>query len=84
LKLALFHLSFCPFCWKVRWAAYRLDIQLELLNVAEASHRKELLKARGKGTVPVLRVTREASCEYLPESSDIVRYLEAKKEQSSP
>lgn len=76
-SLALFHLPTCPFCWRVRWAAYRLGVSLELLDIGrDPALRDELLRAREKKTVPVLRIPGPGGPEYLPESGDIVAYLQ--------
>lgn len=76
-KLALYHFDACPFCAMVRQAIDELGIDVELRNIHEdAAHREALLGARGRATVPVLRITSPDGEErWMPESRDIVAYL---------
>ena len=76
-KLTLYHYVGCPFCDRVWDAAERLGIVLEERNIFEdRTYREELVAARGRATVPVLRIDHEdGRVEWLPESMDIVRYL---------
>jgi glutathione S-transferase len=78
--LSLYHYRACAFCARVRRATERLGLELELRDVQlESERRAELMAATGRGTVPVLRIE-EAPGEirWLPESSDIIRYLEGR------
>lgn len=77
-KLALYHFSGCPFCSMVRANIERLGINVELRDIfASAEYRDELIEARGRATVPVLRITSPNGEErWMPESRDIVSYLE--------
>lgn len=75
--LALYHYSTCPFCARVRFALTRLGVEIELRNIHEdPKHLEDLVHARGRQTVPVLRIRRPEGDEWLPESRDIVQYLE--------
>jgi glutaredoxin len=76
-KLALYHFDGCPFCSMVRSAIGRLGIDVELRDIFQDSqHRDDLIEARGRATVPVLRITPPGGEErWMPESRDIVRYL---------
>ena len=75
--LALYHFETCPFCHRVRRAAQRLGIELELLDIfGDARHLRELTEATGRRTVPVLRIEDENGVRYMPESTDIIAYLE--------
>lgn len=75
--LALYHFETCPFCHRVRRAAQRLGADLELLDIfGDARHLRELTEATGRRTVPVLRIEDEQGVRYLPESTDIIAYLE--------
>jgi glutaredoxin len=78
-SLALYYFDGCPFCAVVRATLDRLDIDVELRNVMQdAQHRDALVDARGRATVPVLRITSPDGEErWLPESRDIVNYLES-------
>jgi len=77
-KLALYHFNGCPFCSMVRSAIDHLGIDVELRDVFENSeYRKELIEARGRATVPVLRIISPGDEQrWMPESRDIVHYLE--------
>lgn len=80
-KLALYHFDGCPFCSMVRSAISELGIDVELRSIFDDSkHRDDLLEARGRATVPVLRITSPDGEErWMPESRDIVHYLEGLK-----
>jgi glutathione S-transferase len=57
--------------------AMGLDVELRDIY-EEQSHLEELRSARGRTTVPVLRITGPDGDErWMPESADIVRYLQA-------
>ena len=77
-RLALYHFAGCPFCSMVRANIERLGIDVELRDIFEnAEHRDELIGARGRATVPVLKITSPNGEErWMPESRDIVNYLE--------
>jgi glutaredoxin len=77
-KLALYYIDGCPFCIMVRSVIDDLGIDVELRNVFQDSqHRDDLLEARGRATVPVLRITSPDGEErWMPESRDIIGYLE--------
>ncbi len=77
-KLALYFSRSCPYCTLVRSAIDRLGIDVELLKIFdEPRYRDELVAARGRATVPVLRITApDGEQRLMPESRDIVRHLE--------
>ena len=76
-SLSLYHFETCPFCHRVRRAAQRLSVELELRDIFEADeHLKALMQATGRRTVPVLRIEDESGVRWLPESTDIVAYLD--------
>lgn len=77
-KLALYQFSGCPFCSMVRANIERLGVDVELRDIFEnAQYRDELIEARGRATVPVLRINSPNGEErWMPESRDIVGYLE--------
>lgn len=79
VNLSLYQFEGCPYCELVRDASQRLGIALEWRDIeADAQHRRDLVLARGRATVPVLRITRQGEPDiWMPESLDIVRYLEA-------
>jgi glutaredoxin len=76
--LALYVMRGCGYCADVREAATELGVVLEERDTsADAEHLRELMAARGRRTVPVLRIAREGrEDEWMPESKDIIRYLE--------
>ena len=77
--LSLYYFDGCPFCTRVRRAIDALGIDVELRNIyEEPSYLGELREARGWTTVPVLRITTaHGDDRWMPESTDIVRYLQA-------
>ncbi len=77
-KLALYHYNGCPFCSMVTYGIESLGVDVELRDIFEkAEYRDELIEARGGATVPVLRITSPDGEErWMPESHDILRYLE--------
>ncbi len=77
-SLALYFFDGCPYCAMVQNAIAELGLDLELRNIFEdPSHRADLVSARGRATVPVLRITAADGEErWMPESRDIVRYLQ--------
>jgi glutaredoxin len=75
--LSLYHLPYCPYCHKVRRAAAALGIELELRDISnDRAARRMLNKKLGRSTVPVLRIETRGGVELLPESDDIVAYLQ--------
>ncbi len=78
-KLALYHFEGCPYCMRARAAIDRLGVEVELRDIfADIRHRDELVSAQGRATVPVLHITSpNGEVRWMPESADIVRYLDA-------
>ncbi|NOQ85144.1 MAG: hypothetical protein GQ551_14145 [Myxococcales bacterium] len=78
-RLALYHFDSCPFCMRVRRVIDELGLDVELRNIYEdKTHLEELREARGRTTVPVLRIMgADGEDRWMPESADIVRYLQA-------
>ena len=76
--LILYHFIGCPFCAMVTSAIKRMNLDIELRDIMQnGEYRQELMAARGRGTVPVLRITSPDHDEvWMPESRDIVHYLE--------
>ncbi len=75
--LSLYHFRYCPYCVDVRRVLSQLRLEVELRNIHERpQYLQELTQARGRKTVPVLRIE-EASGQvrWLPESLDIIEYL---------
>jgi len=74
--LALYYSPTCPFCVRVLRVIDELGIDVELRDIWEnEKYRAELVEARGRATVPVLRCSSVTKDRWMPESADIVRYL---------
>ncbi len=84
VSFAVYHYEGCPYCDLVRTATKELGVEVEWRDIEqEPQHRSQLVAARGRATVPVLRITREgAPDEWMPESGDIVRFFE--KQNGTP
>jgi glutathione S-transferase len=84
--LSLYQRPSCSYCVQVRSAAERMGIALELRDIRqEPRWREELVAARGRATVPVLRIDGPGgTTHWLPESLDIIRYLKELTEQPDP
>ena len=78
-RLVLYHFESCPYCARVRRAIDELGVEVELRDIFEnREFLDELREARGRRTVPVLRIIGSDGEErWMPESADIVRYLRA-------
>jgi len=78
-KLALYHFQGCPFCSIAREPIDRLGIDVELRDIyQDGRFLDELVAARGRATVPVLRITSsDGEDRWMPESRDIVHYIES-------
>ena len=76
--LALYYFDGCPFCIMVQSEIERLGLEVELRNIFDDTrYRDELIEARGRTTVPVLRITSpDGEDRWMPESRDIVAYLQ--------
>ena len=76
--LALYYYDGCPFCGMVRQTIDALGLDVELRNILyDAEHRSDLVDARGRATVPVLRITSpDGDDRWMPESRDIMSYLQ--------
>lgn len=78
-SLALYYFPSCPFCRRVLAALDGLDVDVELRNINEIEQfRDELVAARGRATVPVLRIgSPDGEVRWMPESRDIIKYLQS-------
>lgn len=77
MTYTLYHLAWCPYCLKVRRAADRLGIDLDLIDISRTpGARDRLVDELGRGTVPVLAIPTDDGERLLPESDDIVAFLE--------
>jgi glutathione S-transferase len=76
-ELFLYDSATCVYCYRVRRVIERLKLSVQLLDVdTQPKFRKELVAARGRGTVPVLRLVGRERSVLLPESADIIALLE--------
>ncbi len=77
-ELELYYSPMCGFCIRVMQVMERLGVQAGTRNVwQDREAQQELMQARGRGTVPVLRIRRADGEDYwMPESADIIRYLQ--------
>lgn len=76
--LILYHFPACPYCQLVQRTLDELGLEIEQRNIRlEPTYAEELRRARGRITVPVLRILADDGSErWMPESADIVRYLQ--------
>jgi glutathione S-transferase len=75
-NLTLYELEGCPYCAKVITKLDELGLEYDSIMVPRAhSERTEVEKVSGQTGVPVL-VDPEHDVEGMPESDDIVAYLE--------
>ncbi|MHC3439135.1 glutaredoxin family protein [Natrialbaceae archaeon A-gly3] len=75
-ELTLYELPGCPFCIKVRRKLEELDLEYDVIEVPQShASRTEVQEISGQTGVPVI-VDEEHGVEGMPESSDIVAYLE--------
>ena len=76
-KLALYHYPSCYFCRVVRRALDQYDFEVEFRDIHQNRQwHDELVAARGRRTVPVMRIeTDDGYVEWMGESRNIVHYL---------
>jgi glutaredoxin 3 len=75
-NLTLYELEGCPYCAKVKTKLADLDLEYESVMVPRSpGARTEVEEVSGQTGVPVL-VDEEHGVEGMPESDDIVEYLE--------
>lgn len=75
-KVTLYELDGCPYCAKVKEKLAELDVEYESVSVARShADRDEVKAASGQTGVPVL-VDEDHGVEGMPESDDIIEFLE--------
>jgi len=75
--LALFHYYGCPFCTMVDRVVEQLGLEVERHDIfQDSSAREQLIDATGRQTVPVLKIGDGADAKWMPESRDIMRWLQ--------
>ena len=78
-QLALYHMSACGYCLRVRRVIWRLNLPIELRNAAHAEPwGRELVEQGGKRQVPCLQIRHPDHTEWLYESDDIISYLKVR------
>ncbi len=77
LDLTLFHYRGCWYCRRVWKALADLDLVIATRDIhQDLDAKRELMAARGRRTVPVLRIGQpDGTPRYMGESRDIERYL---------
>jgi len=76
MSLKLYELNGCPYCEKVTSKLDELGLEYESVFVSSShSERDEVKEVSGQTGVPVL-VDEENGIGGMPESDDIVQYLE--------
>jgi len=76
VTVKLYELDGCPYCAKVRRKLDELDLEYESVKVPSSHTKRDEVKEISSQTgVPVL-VDEEHGVEGMPESDDIVDYLE--------
>ena len=76
-KLALYVTPICGYCHYVMSTIQELGLEVEIRNVyANRQDLEDLYNARKRTTVPILRITTDEGDEWMPESRDIVEYLQ--------
>ena len=77
-RLSLYHYDGCFYCALVKRAIDKLGISIEYRNIfGDPAHQQDLVRATGRRRVPVLRIDHaDGHSEWMPESRDIIRYLE--------
>lgn len=76
--LSLYGFPSCPYCRRVLGVIDALGLEIPLRNtMSDRAFHEEIVSALGRGTVPVLRIeNKTGGVQYLPESADIMEYLE--------
>jgi len=76
---ALYHYPGCPFCTRVRFALWRMGLEIEMRDIhADRGHERELVKGGGRRQVPCLRIQGPNNdVRWLYESRDIIVHLRA-------
>ena len=77
-RLTLYHYPSCPYCMRVFRVLDQLGLEIERKDIhQDRGALAELERARGRRTVPVLRIEEpEGRTVWMPESLDIIAYLQ--------
>lgn len=75
-NITLYHMTYCPYCVRVRRAANKLGIELNLIDINDHPEaRGMLLQERQRATVPVIEYTVNGQRQLMGESKDIINYF---------
>ncbi len=75
--LTLYHYWGCPFCMMVERVVDQLGLELQRRDILrDDDARDELIEATGRKTVPVLKIGQGPTARWMPESRDIIRWLQ--------
>ena len=74
----LFYFDSCPFCIKVRFALWKMDLKVTMKDILRRrANKEELIMGGGKKQVPCLRIEKvNNEIEWLYESDAIIDYLQ--------
>jgi len=76
--LTLYHYLGCPFCMMVERVIDQLGVEVERVDILRNDEaRGDLIEATGRKTVPVLKIGEGPDARWMPESRDIMRWLQA-------
>ncbi len=79
----LFASDTCGFCARVKQFLHQRGIDMVFRDtLRDPEAYRELLQGGGRGMVPCLRIERGDEVEWMYESIDIIRYLDAQFENS--
>ena len=79
----LFASDTCGFCARVKQFLQQRGIDMVFRDtLRDPAAYRELLQGGGRGMVPCLRIERGDEVEWMYESMDIIRYLDAQFENS--
>lgn len=79
----LFASDTCGFCARVKQFLQQRRIDMVFRDtLRDPAAYRELLQGGGRGMVPCLRIERGDEVEWMYESMDIIRYLDAQFENS--
>lgn len=80
-SLTLYVRDYCLFCHRVTRTIAAAGLNVDVRNIwQDKGAARDLLEGTGRHTVPVLRIRNgDGSLSWMPESSDITRYLTALK-----
>ncbi|MBV1861316.1 MAG: glutaredoxin [Nannocystaceae bacterium] len=75
--LALYQYTGCPFCMMVDRVVDKLGLPVERHDILrDPNARAQLIEATGRQTVPVLKIGEGDGARWMPESRDIMQWLQ--------